>query len=108
MFFSTKTIIVEFGCNKADQLKMLAEPPADIVFDHTYMSFLSKVPTQQVLSSDSIKSNRYLLWKNCMKGQRKDHNISYGKSQEQPAVNEVPEPSLLRLVIVVFDGFSQL
>ena len=24
------------------------------------------------------------------------------------AVNEVPEPSLLRLVIVVFDGFSQL
>ena len=38
MFFSTKTITVEFGCNKADRPKMLAEPPADIVFDYTYMS----------------------------------------------------------------------
>ena len=35
MFFSTKTITVEFGCNKADRPKMLAEPPADIVFDYT-------------------------------------------------------------------------
>ena len=35
--FSTKTITVEFGCNKADRPKMLAEPPADIVFDYTYM-----------------------------------------------------------------------
>ena len=37
MFFSSKTITVEFGCNKADRPKMLAEPPADIVFDYTYM-----------------------------------------------------------------------
>ena len=40
MFFSTKTITVEFGCNKADRPKMLAEPPADIVFDYTYMDGL--------------------------------------------------------------------
>ena len=37
MFFSSKTITVEFDCNKADWPKMLAEPPADIVFDYTYM-----------------------------------------------------------------------
>ena len=35
--FSTKTITVEFDCNKADRPKMLAEPHANIVFDHTYM-----------------------------------------------------------------------
>ena len=37
MFFRSKTITVEFGCNKADRPKMLAEPPAYIVFDYTYM-----------------------------------------------------------------------
>ena len=37
MFFSTKTITVEIGCNKADRPKMLAEPPAGIVFDYKYM-----------------------------------------------------------------------
>ena len=37
MFFSTKTITVEFGCSKADRPKMLADPSADIVFAYTYM-----------------------------------------------------------------------
>ena len=37
MFFSTKTITVEFGCSKADRPKMLADPTADIVFAYAYM-----------------------------------------------------------------------
>ena len=54
MFFSTKTITVEFGCNKADRPKMLAEPPADIVFDYTYITL--------VLSCEWEKKNVTAIW----------------------------------------------
>ena len=37
MFFSTKTITVEFGCSKANQPKVLADLSANIVFAYTYM-----------------------------------------------------------------------
>ena len=38
VFFSTKTITVEFGCSKANQPKMSADPSAEIVFAHTWVS----------------------------------------------------------------------
>ena len=49
MFFSTKTITVEFGCNKADRPIMLAEPPADTVFDYTFM--VLKLETKYIADS---------------------------------------------------------
>ena len=38
MFFSTKTIIVEFGCSKADRPKMSTDSSASILFAYTYMT----------------------------------------------------------------------
>ena len=37
MFFSTKTITVEFGCSKANQPKVLADMSADDMFAYSYM-----------------------------------------------------------------------
>ena len=37
MFFSNKTIIVEFGCSKANRPKVSADPAADIVFAYMYI-----------------------------------------------------------------------
>ena len=37
MFFSTKTITVEFGCSKADRPKMSADPSVNILFAYAYM-----------------------------------------------------------------------
>ena len=43
MFFSTKTITVEFGCSKAYQPKMSADPSANILFAYTYMVIIMTI-----------------------------------------------------------------
>ena len=51
--FSTKTITVEFGCNKANRPKMLVDPSANIVFAYVYSYEQMKVIKSHIMKQNA-------------------------------------------------------